>query len=154
MAATSLWDRVHDVWRRSDIEIRPGVTEREIAEFEAKYGITFPLDVREFFCAADGTGADMDEGLYRFWPLAEVQPVHAVLVSDRFTYSDRYSYPDCFAFADHCINCWDYAVRLTNDPSQMAPVYRVTGGDPPGEQMAPSFREFMERYASNPSNIL
>ena len=154
MATASLWDRVHDVWRRSNIAIRPGVTRGEIAAFEAKYRIALPLDVREYFGAADGTGDDMDEGLYRFWPLAEVQPVQDVLVSERFTYSDRYSYPDSFAFADHCINCWDYAIRLTTDPSQPAPVYRVTGGDPPGEQMAASFREFMEQYANNPDSIL
>src|SRR5262245_48846278 len=154
MAATSLWDRVHDVWRRSNIRIRPGVTQGEIAAFEAKYGVAFPLDVREYFSAADGTGDDMDEGMCRFWPLVEVQPVHDALVSERFTYSDRYSYPDCFVFAYHCINCWDYALRLTKDPSQPAPVYRVTGGDPPGEQMVSSFREFMEQYANNPENII
>jgi hypothetical protein len=151
---TSLWNRVHDVWRRSNIVIRPGVSQSDIAAFEAKYGIALPPDVREYFSVADGTGDDMDEGLYRFWPLAEVQPVHDVLVSERFTYSDRYSYPDCFAFADHCIDCWEYAVRLTKDSSQPAPVFRVTGGDPPGEQMATSFREFMELYADNPDNII
>ncbi len=154
MTTDSLWTRVHDVWRRSKIAIRPGVSSMDIAAFEAKYGIVMPTDVRDYFCAADGTGDDMDECLYRFWPLEEVQPVHDVLVSDRFEYSDRYSYPDCFAFGDHCINCWVYALRLTGDPMQPAPVFRVTGGDPPGEQMAASFREFMIRYADNPDSIM
>jgi hypothetical protein len=131
-----------------------GATTNEIAAFEAKYRIILPSDVREYFTAADGTGDDMDEGLYRFWPLSEVQPVHDVLVSDRFTYPDRFAYPDCFVFADHCINCWDYAVRLTKDAKQPAPVFRVTGADQPGEQMASSFREFMERYAENPDSII
>ena len=154
MAIDSLWTRVHDVWRQSKIAIRPGVSSMDIVAFETKYGIVMPEDVRDYFCAADGTGDDMDEGLYRFWPLAEVQPVHDVLVSERFEYSDRYSYPDCFAFGDHCINCWDYALRLTNDPMQPVPVFRVTGGDPSGEQMASSFREFMMRYADNPDSIM
>jgi hypothetical protein len=154
MATDSLWNRVHDVWRRSKIVIRRGASQDDIAAFEAKYGVVLPPDVRAYFIAADGTGDDMDEGLYRFWPLAEVQPVHDVLVSERFTYSDRFSYSDCFAFADHCINCWEYAVRLTKDAKQPAPVFRVTGGDPPGEQMTASFREFMEQYADNPNNVI
>ena len=150
----SLWLRVHDVWRRSKIAIRPGVSSIDVTAFETRYGVVLPTDVRDYFRAADGTGDHMDDGLYRFWPLAEVKPVHDVLVSDRFEYSDRYSYPDCFVFGDHCINCWDYAVRLTKDSMQPAPVFRVTGGEPPGEQMAASFREFMSRYAQNPDDIM
>jgi hypothetical protein len=153
-ATDKLWIRVHDVWRRSNIVIPRGASANEIGAFEAKYGVVLPPDVREYFIAANGTGDDMDEGLYRFWPLSEVQPVHDVLVSERFTYPDRFAYPDCFAFADHCINCWDYAVRLTNDPTQPAPVCRVTGSEQPGEQMASSFREFMNRYADNPDSIM
>jgi hypothetical protein len=154
MSTDQLWIRVHDVWRRSKIVIPRGATANEIAAFEAKYRVVLPSDVREYFTAADGTGHDMDEGLCRFWPLSEVQPVHDVLVSDQFTYPDRFAYPDCFAFANHCINCWDYAARLTKNATQPAPVCRVTGGDQPGEQMASSFREFMERYADNPDSII
>jgi len=154
MTTDSLWMQVHELWRRSKVAIRPGVSSTNIAAFESKYGVVIPADVRAYFIAADGTGDDMDDGLYRFWPLTEVQPVHEVLVSDRFEYSDRYSYPDCFVFGDHCINCWDYALRLTTDPLQPAPVFRVTGGNPPGEQMATSFREFMTRYVQNPDSIV
>lgn len=142
----TIWNRVHDVWRRSSISIRQGVTPNQIAAFEAKYSVVLPQDVREYFSAADGTGDDMDEGLYRFWPLADVQPVQET--------SDRIANPDCFAFADHCINCWNYAVRLTKDAAHLAPVFRVTGCETPGEQMAASFREFMERYATNPDSIM
>ena len=154
MSIDQLWNRVHCVWRRSEIVIPRGVTETEIAAFETKHGVVLSSDVRQYFIAANGTGDDMDEGLYRFWPLAEVRPVHDVLVSERFTYPDRFAYPDCFAFADHCINCWDYAFRLTNDSTQPAPVFRVTGGDPPGEQMASSFRELMNRYVDDSGSIL
>ncbi len=154
MTTDSLWNRVHSVWRRSNLGIRPGVTASEIASFEAKYHVALPKDMREYFFSADGTDDAMDEVLCRFWPLLEVQPVSDVLVSDRFTYPDRFAYPDCFAFADHCISCWMYAVKLTEDALQVAPVFRVTGGYTPGEQMAPSFREFMERYAENPTSII
>ncbi len=154
MATDPLWLGVHDVWRRSKIVIPRGVSTKEITAFEAKYGVLLPSDVREYFIMANGTGNDMDEGFYRFWPLAEVQPVHDLLVSERFTYPDRFSYPDCFVFADHCVGCWSYGVRLTKDPTQSAAVFRVTGSDPPGEQLASSFREFMGRYAENPDSII
>ncbi len=133
--------------------IPSGVTEKEIVSFEAKYGVVLPLDVRQYFMAANGTGDAMDEVLCRFWPLMEVKPVHDVLELDRFNCPDRFAYPDCFTFADHCIRSWDYAFRLTNDPTQPALVFRVTGGDQPGEQMSSSFRDFMNRYAEDPNSI-
>ncbi len=154
METASLWDRVHDVWRRSSIAIRRGVTHEQIAMFEAEYGVRLPLDVRNYFLAADGTGNEMDEGFYRFWPLSELKPVADLLISEHHTYPDRFAYPDCFVFADHCVSCWWYAVRLTRDASQPAPVFRVTGDTEPGEEMAPSFCDFMERYADNPSHII
>jgi hypothetical protein len=146
-----LWNRVIENWRRSGVNIRSGVSNDEIAAFESKYGVVMPNEVREYFMTADGTGDDMDEGMYRFWPLAEVKPVHEELRDEN---PDRWAYPDCVVFADHCISCWDYAIRLTSQPDQSAPVFRVTGSDPAGEQMAASFREFMKRYADDPDNII
>ncbi len=154
MTSDPLWNRVTEVWRNSNLAIRSGVTHHSIAAFERKYGVVLPADVRAYFLATDGTGDEMDVGLYRFWPLAEVKRVQEDLVSDTFEYPDRFAYPDCFAFADHCINCWNYAVKLSDDSTQPAPVFRVTASDQPGEQMSSSFREFMERYAENPDNIL
>lgn len=155
MVTPELWQRLVERWRIDDIPIRPGVHHQSIADFESKYSVVLPPAVRDYFMSVDGTGDQMDDGLYRFWPLSEVKPVHEQLApTDRFTYSDRFSYPDCFVFADHCINCWDYAVKLTKDPTQSAPVFRVTASDPPGEKMAESFLEFMSSYASNPDSII
>lgn len=155
MTIADPWNRVIENWRRSKLAIRAGVSNSAIAVFQAKYDVVLPVDVRDYFLAADGTGDEMDDGLYRFWPLAEVKPVHEALAdTEHFSWSDRFSYPDCFVFADHSINCWDYSLKLTDDPTQSAPVFRVTFDDPPGEPMASSFLEFMERYADNPSSIL
>ena len=52
----SLWLRVHDVWRRSKIAIRPGVSSIDVTAFETRYGVVLPTDVRDYFRAADGTG--------------------------------------------------------------------------------------------------
>ena len=155
MTIADPWPRVIENWRRSNIVIRSGVSAAAIAAFEMKHHVVLPFDVREYFMVADGTGDEMDSDLYRFWPLAEVKPVHEELAdTEHFSYPDRFAYPDCFVFADHCISCWDYAVKLTDDPKQPAPVFRVTGSDPPGEQMASTFRDFMKQYADAPNNII
>ena len=93
----------------------------------------------------------MDSDLYRFRPLGDVRPVATELSEIN---PDRLAYPDCFVFADHCISCWMYAVKITRDPNQPAPVFRVTGDDEPGEQMAESFVAFMECSADNPLSII
>lgn len=150
------WRKIIDYWNRSSLEIRAGVSPSEIVEFEKKYDVVLPKDFREYIEAVDGSSDGyMDDALYRFWPLSEIKPVHEELdESGGVVYTDRHAYPGCFVFADYCINCWLYAVKLTKDAGQPAPVFRVTAGDTPGEQMAPSFLEFMKLYSNNPESIL
>ncbi|MEK6260048.1 MAG: SMI1/KNR4 family protein [Planctomycetota bacterium] len=155
MTIAANWNRLIERWRRSNLTIRSGVSPEAITAFEAKYEVVLPTDVREYFTVVDGTGDDLDNEMYRFLPLAEVKPVHEHLAdTEHFSYLDRFAYPNCFVFADYCISCWFYAVKITSDPTQPAPVFYVTGRDPHGKQMASSFREFMERYAANPNNVL
>jgi len=145
------------LWRRSGIPNRAGVRPAAITAFEARYNVRLTADVRTYLSTVDGTGDEMDDDLFfRFWPLAEIKPVRDVLVDtkSRFQHPDRYLYPDCFVFADHCVSCWDYAVKLTSEPDQPAPVYRVTGSEIPGERLADSFREFMAKYVADPTSIL
>jgi hypothetical protein len=154
--ASSLWRRIIDGWRSIHAGNASGASSEAIAAFERKYHVVLPADVREYFMTIDGMGEnDMDKAMNRFWPLGEVKPVEEELSDSRgVVYPDRFAYPDCFVFADHCMNCWDYAVKLTTDPTQQAPVYRVTASDEPGEQMAASFREFMVRYSDDPDSIV
>lgn len=153
---SSLWRRIVDGWRSVHAGNSSGTSSEAIAAFECKYHVVLPTDVREYFLTVDGMDEnDMDGALNRFWPLGEVKPVEEELSDSKgVVYPDRFAYPDCFVFADHCLNCWDYAVRLTADPTQQATVYRVTASDKPGEQMAPSFREFMAKYANDPNSIV
>ena len=152
----NLWGRVVKRWRAEKIEVRSGADPDAIASFERKYGVVLPADVREYFATVDGMNDNnIDDKTYRFWRLEEVKPVEDELSdADGIVCSDRFAYPACFVFADYCFHCWDYAVKLTDDPAQSAPVYRVTFGEVPGEQMAASFREFMERYADDPRSII
>ena len=150
-----LWIRLIERWRSLGVPIRAGASSSAIVAFEQRYHVLLPDDVGDYFLTADGTDEMDDDFLFRFWPLAEVKPVRDTWVGTRPNqYPDRFLYPDCFVFADHCISCWDYAVKLTIEPKQPAPVFRVTGNETPGEQMADSFREFMSMYALDPKNIL
>lgn len=152
----STWNRIISIWRASNIDIRPGVSLDAINRFEQRHNVILPEAVRDYFRTADGMGDDMDNEMFRFWPIQEVKPVEEVLADTEngMVYPDRYAYPNCFVFADYCIWCWAYAVRLTDDPKQPAPVFRITGDKEPGEQMAASFIEFMSRYAEYPDNII
>lgn len=112
-----------------------------------------PADVLSFYRLADGSGTnDMDNALIRFWPLGEVRPVHEAL--NELDGPERWAYPGCFVFADYLIDSWLYAIRLTADPAQPAPVFRVLAGDPPAEPMAASFAEFIAHYAARPDSIV
>ncbi|HEY1398811.1 SMI1/KNR4 family protein [Roseateles sp.] len=128
----------------------------KVEAFQVKNGVALPADVLAYLMTVDGSSdGHMDVDLFRFWPLGEFVRVHEEL-DERggVIYPDRFAYPDCFVFADYLVNSWLYAVKLTADSKQPAPVYRVTASDPPGEQMSASFKEFMANYAAKPSSIV
>jgi len=146
------WHHVIERWRRGKLAIRPGASAAAITEFESTWSVVLPRDVREYFATVDGMkNGVMDDDGFRFWPLAEVEPVHEELTS---IHPDRQAYPDCFLLADYMIWCWGYAVRLTGDRDQPAPVFLVTGGQPHGGEVAPSFRDFLVRYADDPGSVI
>ncbi|RLT15177.1 MAG: SMI1/KNR4 family protein [Planctomycetota bacterium] len=153
-----IWNKIVTFWHQFGMEkIPPGATDECIEDFELRYQVKLPPDLRDYFKAANGTGGLWDQNFNCFWSIEEVKPVHLELVPNsinQYHYPDQFSYPNCFVFADHCISCWLYAVRLTEDPLQMAPVYRVTGDTTPGEKLSESFLDFMQRYLENPDLIL
>ena len=71
----SLWERLAVLWRDAGLLIRPGVQPPAIQAFEARYGVTLPSDMREYFLTIDGMEDELDPGLNRFWPLHMVKPV-------------------------------------------------------------------------------
>lgn len=145
--------RAADLWREHGVDIRPGVAPAEIQAFEERFGVVLPADLRRYFLFVDGMNdGDWDDLMNRFWPLAELKPVSEELEDVN---PDRWAYPGCFAFADHCIWCFGWAVRLDNCPREVSgPIYLVTGSDPPGTEIARSFSEFMEMYLESRANIM
>ena len=156
MVIPLLWRRIVSYWTKLNLPIRAGVTPEQIAEFEQKYQVVLPADLSEFLQTVDGTGQEeSDEYLTSFLSLSEIVPVHEWLDDSRgVVHPDRFAYPDCFVFIDYCLSAWAYAVRITSDPADPGPVYRVMEGGSRGQLEARSFREFMIKYASDPQSII
>ena len=138
-----LWNRLIELWREKGLTIQPGVDAAAIDRFESTHGVSLPDDLRNYFQSVNGSG-EMDDELFRFWPISEFQPVTIVSSAEC---------PDCFVFADYCIDCWHYAVEIFRDGGAGA-VFKVTGGDPPREKIAASFREFIELYLADAAQLV
>lgn len=143
--------RLVELWRDFGVTIRPPARPETIHAFESRYGVTLPDDLRAYFLTVDGIEGELDSGTNRFWPLEMVKPVEEEL-SER--HGDRTAYPGCFFFADHCIWCFAWAVRLDRESAAVSgPVFLVTASDTPGHQIAPSFAAFVEMYLLDPDSV-
>lgn len=146
------WQSLVELWQVAGLAIRPGVDLAAILAFGARYGVALPDDLRAYWMTVDGMEDDLDPGLNRFWPLDMVRPVCDEL---SHIHPDRLAYPGCYVFADHCIWCFGWALRLSREPAERSgPVFQVTGGDPPGRQVAPSFTGFVEMYLVDRTCVL
>jgi hypothetical protein len=147
-------------WEAAGVAPRPGLSDPHLDAFERRCGVRLPAAARALYRRADGMrpGA-WDEALVAFWPLAEVGAVPALLAGCRGIpdYGGiETALPDAgayYLFADHSIWLTVYAVRLTSDAAGPAPVVGIRGGADWGE-VAPSFGEFLRRYAEGPWSVV
>ena len=146
----AIGESLKQFWSRQNIKLRRGAPEVELREFEAKYNVVLPDDLKDYFATVDGfDDSDSDENLFTFLPLAEVTLLDESWSSGTF---DAKSY---FVFIDYCISAHLYAIRLTNDLSLGNPV--VTTYVKPGEnpiQIAGSFSEFVQGYLADDYSVL
>jgi hypothetical protein len=109
-----------------------------LADFEFRWGLKLPADVRAFYSRMDGT--DMmgaDHGLITLWPL------------DRWNHLDHYEAPqyptavpgDAIVFADHSLWCWAYTAQFESGSERM--ILRIVGGGT-SAPIAETFTEFLE----------
>jgi hypothetical protein len=151
---------VRQRWISLGVQVRAGLPDQVIADFEHRYAVRLPEDVRQFYRLMDGMETnDSDDVWNCFWPLSKVGTVPEKLADWRgmpdYGGIER-SLPDAssyFVFADHSIMLTVYAFRLTADLANPAPVVWIGPGDT-WYQMAPSFREFMRRYEEDSANVL
>jgi hypothetical protein len=109
-------ERLMAHWLAQGIEPPPGVPEEWLWDFEDRFSVTLPADMRSYFLHVDGMGSryESDHNFFSFWPLGEVLRA-GEYYEDRFV-EEQSSY---FLFADHSICLPAYAIRLT--PSGTGP---------------------------------
>lgn len=111
---SALFRSLADCLRARNAKPKPGVSEKEIAEFEQRYGRQLPSLLREYFSALDGTGLDYSEDDFiAFWSIDEFAPLylnsHAAEAADLLDDSESW-----FIIADHSIGLNYYAVNLND----------------------------------------
>jgi hypothetical protein len=149
MTDSELWPKLAQHWRESHNSARVGVTASAIAEFEQRYRVVLPKDVRAYFEAMDGQCEKMGTDWFGFWPLSKVK-----LVSEELSdiHLDRLDFPNCFLFADYLCWSWAYAVEMGESSDVGGTVYCIAGVGH-NRQMAPSFVEFIRAYVTDPMSV-
>jgi cell wall assembly regulator SMI1 len=142
------WQKLIEFWKSSDLELPTGVDAAAISVFESKYKVVLPTDLRTFLENVNGTGDSMDSEQMRFWSIEEIVPVQDFL-KDIHRY--RYDYPGCFVFADYCVDCWHFVIRLDPETGTIGSVLSCGCGTPNQEKtvIANSFEEFVEMYLAD-----
>jgi hypothetical protein len=141
---------LRDAWKRLRILNSTGASDNEIAQFEARYRVTLPPIVREYFSVLNGTEVGQcgmeDEDLISFWHLDQVRTLAEECPGEGTPHADQ-----LFVFADWSIWAYAWAVRLSADTAAATPVV-IT--HEPGQQVAASFGEFIQRYVARDPEVL
>jgi hypothetical protein len=136
-----------DAWTAMGFSCARPANESEIDAFESKYHVRLPPDFRAYVASLNGgeSGRDgpMDSASIAFWRLDQIQPLNA----------QRKDGPrDLFAFADFLIDSHAYAIQLSEDPNEPAPVF-IDWGERI-EKVADSFSTFIHGYLSDDRRVL
>lgn len=141
---------------QSDMMLGEPATEGEIADFEAKYGVKFPADIREFFLKINGVY--VDGGFIAIEPLGEW-----CLASEYGNYSPQYfikyfrevlaeDADQYFHFGNYDISVWDWFIKLNANPEAETSIIVVHEKT---TKIADSFTNFLQKYRTNaPESLL
>lgn len=138
-------------WRAANVALRPAASEADIQNWEREKEVRLSADLRSLLLMANG----MEEGemdprtMVRFWPLEEIREASKELGSESSA-ADHFTH--FFVFADYSLWAHAYAIQLTNDRRDPNPVV-IVGGDVP-IHVATSFSHFIEKYLSDPQQVL
>jgi len=155
---TALIERLKSHWSKSGVKIRPGVSPEQIEEFESRYKVCLPLDLREYFTAVDGMDEEViDDDGFAFHSLQAVKSVPEELAhfSGIPDYTDiMRTLPDphtWFVVIDFLISSAVFAIRLSSDAGS-TPV-RWIGGGTHHHVVAPTFSDVLETYLADPLRL-
>jgi TonB family protein len=147
-----LLERVDRHWAADDIPHGPPVSAADIAEVEERYGVRLPAELREWFLGLNGMDSPaypMDEHGLAFHPLSGFRP----LAEEAPSMADAPDAERLFVFADLLVWCSGYAVLLTAEAAETAPVFVVHAANcilP----VATSFSAFLEGYLAGDEAVL
>jgi hypothetical protein len=144
---TSVGESLKRHWSSHNVKINVGVSKAELDAFNAKHGVVLPEDFRDYFFCVNGMPRDeVDDGMIRFWMLAEIVPL--TQGAPAFCDPSYISNPESlFLFADYSIWAHAYAIRLGNAASHSKEVV-IVGYDSP-LTVSSSFSEFVDIYLTN-----
>ena len=146
----AIGESLKQFWSRYNIKLRRGASETELREFEDKYNVLFPDDLKDYFATVDGFDGSVnwmtDENVITFLSLAGVLPSSGAWSLET---PDADSY---FVFADFSLSCHVYMIRLRDDSSLGNPIFIARDEKP--EQIAGSFSEFVQGYLADDYNVL
>jgi SMI1 / KNR4 family (SUKH-1) len=154
----SLPERLKAFWNSTSTRTRPGLSIADVEDFEARYRVSLPNDLRDYFLFVDGIDEDVDDELVYFVPLHEVKSVTEDLVNFRGIpdYGGiAESLPDAqqwFVFVNYMMGSHMYAIRLSANSSAPAPVIFICGSS--WVTAADSFSDFGEKYLADRDNLL
>ncbi|MGI8467519.1 MAG: SMI1/KNR4 family protein [Pyrinomonadaceae bacterium] len=141
----AIGESLKQFWLRCKIELRCGASDSDLRDFENKYNIHLPDDLKDYFSTADGFyNSDVDGNFITFLPLAEVVPLNE-------QWSRKPEAKSYFIFADYSISAHVYAIYLTDDASSN-PIVIAYDNDP--KQIASSFSEFVQGYIEDDYGVL
>lgn len=148
---SNIVEQLIDHWKANGLGIARGNSEAEIADFESRYQVLLPPDMRDYFLQVDGMipyiPNDQDKEGFTFWPLSRVKTVleeTASQVGLSYYLVDTSSF---FIFADYLTWSWAYAIRLSADVSAETPVFIIINEAP--VKIADSFSEFVRFYLAD-----
>jgi hypothetical protein len=141
---STIGERLRAHWLARGVELPPGVTEDRLREFETRFAVVLPPDMRDDFLHVDGMGEpfQLDDDLLHFRSLSEVKSICDAVTG----LEDPSSY---FVFADHSIGTPTFAIQLTRSGTASNQVIAVDWDERGGlsvSDFSNSFGDFVERY--------
>lgn len=136
---------------QEDMTLGEPASEEEIAEFEARYGVKLPADVREYLLKING--AYESGGYIALEPLSEwcliLEYEYANPENIRWKLPEAHTY---FRFGSYDILVWDWLIKLDSNPDNETPIVVIYEK---ATQIANNFSEFLQKYRiHNPLSLL
>lgn len=142
----AIGESLKQFWTRYNIKLQRGASEIELREFEEKYKVCLPDDLKDYFSTVNGfTDSGWDENAIEFFPLAKIVPLSQ-------EWSQKPEVKSYFVFADYSISCHVYVIHLTDDLTLGNPVFIAYDENP--KQIAGSFTDFVRGYLADDYKVL